>query len=60
MLYYYEQGQDDPIVISETEAIASMRDWVQNKHQGFSYPNDREALADFIVINWAWQDGEYQ
>ena len=46
-----ENGNNITIRISEQEAIRQMKAYATSK--GHVYPNDKEALVDFIVINWA-------
>jgi len=40
--------------ITEDEAIRQMKELAAKK--GYRYPNDTEALDDFIVIHWAWRE----
>ena len=56
MIVYNEYTPDRDIVIriTEEEAIRQSKEYAAKK--GFTYPNDREALIDFIVINWAWEE----
>jgi len=52
IIYPTEDG-DVIEVISEQTAINRMKRVHPNR-----YPNDAEALDDFIVINWAWYENE--
>jgi len=40
--------------ITEAEAIQRSKDAAAQK--GLAYPNDNEALEDFLVIHWAWRE----
>ena len=42
--------------ITEAEAIERQR--AAGRRQGYEYPSDEAALADFMLIHWAWKDGE--
>jgi hypothetical protein len=50
-LLYNELGVKNPIKISEKQAIDRAKS---------IYPelSDREALDEFIVVNWAWYEPE--
>jgi hypothetical protein len=58
MIAYYpgpsENGEDEVVRLSEDEAIRRSKAWAV--HKGFTYPNDHEALIDFMVIHWAWKE----
>ena len=38
--------------IAELDAITIVKNVAAKR--GYTYPNDKEALRDFIVIHWAW------
>ena len=40
--------------LTEEEAIWQSKAYATT--YGYVYPNDHEALIDFIVIHWAWQE----
>ena len=40
--------------ITEAEAVERQR--IAGRKQGFEYPSDAAALADFMMIHWAWKD----
>lgn len=52
MLLYNEYG--GLVRISETDAISQSKEYAASK--GFSYINDQEALEDFIILHWAWEE----
>lgn len=52
MLAYWDPDHEEPTLITEAEAIAQSKAYASSK--GHVYPNDHEALVDFIVIYWAW------
>ncbi len=42
--------------ITEVEAVERQR--VAGRKQGFEYRSDAAALADFLLVHWAWTEGE--
>ena len=56
MIVYNEYTPDGNVVIRITEDEAILRSKESAAKQGYTYPNDNEALIDFIVVNWAWQE----
>jgi len=45
--------QDDPVYCKVTEHAAILRQKEVAKKRGYTYPNDEEALLDFISVHWA-------
>jgi len=42
--------------ITDVEAVERQR--AAGRRQGFKYPSDAAALTDFMMIHWAWKEGE--
>ncbi len=40
--------------LTEQEAIKIQKETVAKVRPSFSYKDDKEALEDFITVNWAW------
>lgn len=49
-----QNGETVTVEVSEEEAIMEMK----QKAYPFIYPDDREALLDFIALHWAHEVGE--
>jgi hypothetical protein len=54
MICYWEYGRAGTTRVTEAEAINRMKEVAAKK--GKVYPNDEEALKDFVVIHWAWKE----
>ena len=58
MITYWEQdgvGNAVEMWVSDATAIALAKGYAASK--GHTYPNDREALLDFLVIHWGtWRE----
>ena len=56
MIVYNDYTPEGNIIIkiTEDEAIRQSKEYAAK--YGYIYRNDREALDNFIVINWAWKE----
>jgi hypothetical protein len=49
-------GNDTMVTISVELAVRFQKEYAATKNH--TYPNDEEALIDYMVIHWAWFEGE--
>lgn len=58
MIVYVEPDEDGPheVIVRVTEEEAIRRAKAYAAQKGHVYPNDQEALTDFMVIHWAWRE----
>lgn len=57
MAVEYDELADDGtnVRVRIPNAVAIQRAKLAAAQRGYTYPNDRAALDDFLVVHWAWE-----